>query len=571
MMKAPTGIAGLDEITGGGLPRGRTTLVAGGPGSGKTVMALQSLVHGAREGGEPGIFVAFEEQSRIIVANGDRFGWDVSSLEQERLFYLDAQPDPDLLRSGEFDIVGMLAGLETQVESMGAKRIAFDAIDIVLALMPDNASVRREIYRLHDWLLAHDLTALITGKRRSNDSPDSSFPPLEFMQFMVDCSIGLDHELVDGVSQRSIRVQKYRGSSFEENATPFFIGPTGIEVAFTYGQQRDRTPATSERISSGVERLDEMLSGGYFRGASVLLTGAPGTSKTTLAGSFTLAACERGEKTLFVSFDSHGSEIVRNLASVSIDLAPHTGDGLLRLVSMRALSGSAEIHLMRIKALVREHDARCVVIDPLSALSKTGNRGMAPSVAERLIDWGKAEGLTILCTSLVDDGSNGPAEGTPLQISTIADTWIHLSYVVHAGERNRGLSIVKSRGTSHSNQVRELVLGATGVTLTDVYTAGGEVLMGTLRWTKERADKIAAQERVASSERERAKLRAETARIEAQIELLRNQLASNQEEQDFLARREDAHFEQDAGTEDQLRARRGGATTDGDDGDRDDR
>lgn len=556
MMKRPTGIAGFDAMTGGGLPTGRTTLIEGGPGSGKTVFALQSLVHGALAHGEPGIFVAFEESRERITANASAFGWDLPALEQDRLFFLDAQPDPDLIRSGEFDLAGMLAALDARVAAMAGTRIVFDALDIVLALMSGPAAARRETYRLHKWLLERGLTALITAKAMTGSREAVSVPPLDFMQFMVDCSILLDHDVVVGTSQRNLRVRKYRGSAFEENATPFVISPQGIAVAFTEGRCHPEVPASTERVATGAAELDRMLNGGYFRGASILLSGAPGTAKTTLCGAFAEAACARGEKTLFVSFDSRSDEIVRNLESVSIRLERHIKSGALLLVSMRALNGSAESNLMRIKTLAREHEAQCVIVDPLSALSKTGNQITAPGVAERLVDWAKAEGMTIMCSSLLDEASEA-AESTPLQISTIADTWIHLSYVVRAGERNRGLSIVKSRGTAHSNQVRELVLTDGGVTLTDVYTADGEVLMGTLRWNRERADELAARERRAEAAGHSERLGAEAATIEAQITALRCQLDAKRSQEASLLSREAAYADAEAGTKAQLRERRG--------------
>ncbi|HEX7808653.1 MAG TPA: ATPase domain-containing protein, partial [Thermoanaerobaculia bacterium] len=278
-MKAPTGIAGLDEITGGGLPRGRTTLLVGGSGSGKTILALQFLVNGAQQHGEPGIFVAFEETPGRIVANAGTFGWKLEELQQGKLYFIDAQPAPDLVQSGTFDLSGMLAALGAKAEEMGAKRIVFDALDIVLALLPDASAQRREIYRLHAWLLAHEMTGIVTLKAGSDDN-GANGQPFAFMQFMVDCAVILNHTVVLGVSQRNLRVQKYRGSSFDENESPFLIGRGGFEVAVTRTLGRGQAEVTNERVSSGVARLDTMLGGGYYRDASVLITGFPGTAKT---------------------------------------------------------------------------------------------------------------------------------------------------------------------------------------------------------------------------------------------------------------------------------------------------
>jgi circadian clock protein KaiC len=524
--KAATGIIGLDAVTQGGLPRGRTTVIEGGPGCGKTVLALQTLVNGARIYDEPGIFIALEESAQRITTNAATFGWDLAGLQQRKLFFLDAQPSPELIQSGSFDLGGMLAALEAKVADMGAKRVVFDALDIVLALFDSEQAARRETYRLHEWLNDHGLTALITAKA-SPSGQGRVLETLEFLQFMVDCSIVLRHDMIESTSQRSIRIGKYRGSSFEENASPFGIGRQGIEVAYGNDTTSGRRIASTERLSSGVERLDTMLSGGYYRGAGILLTGAPGTAKTTLAGAFAIASCLRGDKTLFVTLDSPEDEIIRNLKSVDIDLLPHVESGMLRFKSTRSTTASAEIHLMRIRELAQEHGARCVVVDPISALSKMGNRGLAGSVVERLIDWAKVEGITLLCTSLIE-GDIPAAEGTAIQISTLADTWIHLNYLVHAGERNRALSIIKSRGTSHSNQVRELILDSTGLTLADIYTAGGEVLMGTLRWEKERAERQADAERRLAILRRKQELATEVDLLENRIGALQRELKAKQ-------------------------------------------
>jgi circadian clock protein KaiC len=540
--KAPTGIAGFDDVSAGGLPRSRTTLLLGGPGSGKTIFGLQFLMHGARHCKEPGIFVAFEETSKRILANAESFGWHLDELRRKKkLFFLDAQPMPDLVQSGNFDLSGMLAALEAQVKAMNARRIVFDALDIPLALLHDAASKRREIYRLHEWLLARELTGIITAKSGGDEASSFSQQPFGFMQFMVDCAVILTHSVVLGVSQRNLRVQKYRGSAFDENESPILIGPTGLEVATAPRLVGSHAKVSNERVSSGVQRLDTMLGGGYYRGSSVLVTGFPGTAKTTLSGAFAEAACRRGERTLFVSFDSDSNEVIRDLGSVGIRLDRHQKSGLLRMASARTITGSAETYLVRIKTLAKEHGARCIVIDPVSTWSKSGNDLAAHSVAERLIDWSKADGTTLLCTSLLDEMHSQSEGGSSLQISTLADTWIHLSYVVQAGERNRGLSIIKSRGTAHSNQVRELILSDAGVTLADTYAAGGEVLMGTLRWEKERAELAASEVTEVAVKLKRVRLDAEEAELEVRVRSLQVELEAKQVEKALLARTTEIH------------------------------
>jgi len=342
--------------------------------------------------------------------------------------------------------------------------------------------------------------------------------------------------VVLGVSQRNLRVQKYRGSRFDENESPFVIGTHGLEVAVARTLGSATAAVSNERVSSGVARLDTMLGGGYYRGASVLITGFPGTAKTTLSGAFAEAACRRGERTMFVSFDSDGSEVMRNLASVGIRLERHVRNGRLRIVSARTITGSAETYLMHIKSLASEHRAQCLVIDPVSTLSKSGNEQTAHSVAERLIDWSKSQGITLVCTSLLDEMANQGEASSPLQISTLADTWIHLNYLVQAGERNRGMSIVKSRGTAHSNQVRELILSDAGVTLTDAYTAGGEVLMGTLRWQKESAERLARDVADVAAKLKRLRLDAEEAELRVRLKSLSMELEAKLGEKELLER-----------------------------------
>src|SRR5271165_4058841 len=309
-----------------------------------------------------------------------------------------------------------------------------------------------------------------------------------FMQFMADCVVALKQRVVDQIALRYVQVIKYRGSSFAENEAPLVIGASGMEVADI--SATTVAPETSHaRASSGVERLDAMLGGGYFRGSSVLITGSAGTGKSILAGAFAEAACLRKERTLYVSFDENPSEVVRDLSSVGLRLGPHVKSGVLRMHSARAEASSAEVHLMKIKAIVREHQSRCMVVDPLSAIVKAGGALTAGRVAERLICLAKSEGITLVSTSLLQ-GAQPLTEETPVQISTIADTWVHLTNISQAGERNRALSIVKSRGMKNSNQVRELILSDQGIALADVYTAAGDVLMGTARWQKEAAENL---------------------------------------------------------------------------------
>lgn len=528
--KVLTGIRGLDDITNGGFPRGRATLLAGGPGSGKTVLALQALVNGAKNG-EPGIFVAFEEDSVRIVANAATFGWNLPELENQSLFFLDAKPRPDVVCAGQFDLAGLLASLKAKADKMGAKRIVFDSIDVLLSLLNDSLAERRELYRLGDWLVESGLTGIITCK--NNDSGQTNLDYQDFMQYMVDCAIFLRHDLENRVARRTLRIVKYRGSGFYAGEVALTLGDRGVEVV-SFPQILSRENAIStERVSSGVERLDSMLGGGYYRGAAVLLSGAPGTAKTTLCGSFLLAACERGERALFVGFDEPAQEIVRNLLSVGIDLEPHIASGLLQVKAIRSSLTGAEEHIGSLHNILQAHQPRCFVIDPLSAIISSDADASRRNMPEQLLEMTKSTGVTMVCSSLLDS-NDSMDESSDIQASAVADTWIHLSYEVHGGERNRALSIIKSRGTEHSNQVRELILSSNGITLADVYQSDGMVLMGTARRQKEIAEKDAEELLLAGVQHKRQELELAQAEVNARIEVLQREMAVKRSELEML-------------------------------------
>ncbi|HWP99847.1 MAG TPA: circadian clock protein KaiC, partial [Vicinamibacterales bacterium] len=487
VVRAPTGIAGFDEISGGGLPAGRATLLCGGPGTGKTVCALASLVHGATAYGEPGLFVAFEEEPRRLVANASSFGWGLRDLvRRRRIVFHDARLPRAVVRDGAFDLQGLLAGVGELARRVRARRVVFDGVDLLLGTLGDAELERREIFALHEWLAASGLTAVLTAKIEGFLDGGEAFYP--YLPYLVDCVVLFRMAIDQRTAHRSVRVLKYRGVEHSSNEFPLVISSSGVEVA-SYGRRLRDYGAPREKISSGVPRLDRMLGGGFYRGSSVLVSGAPGTAKTTLAAAFLLAACRRGERALFVSLDEAPAQIVRNMAAVGLDLRPHLASGLLRMDSIRPRADSPDHHLARICRAIVEHRARALVTDPISALGGRDAGGSADA-AKRLLDFAKERGVSVLATTLLA-GPDAAEEATAADISTMADTWIHLSYVVRAGERNRALTIVKSRGLGHSNQVRELVLSSRGVTLSDVYAAGGEVLMGTLRWEKEEAERLA--------------------------------------------------------------------------------
>jgi circadian clock protein KaiC len=528
--KVPTGITGFDEITGGGLPFERTTIVVGGAGTGKTVFALQYLVNGALLWQEPGIFVAFEENSEQLIANAASFGWDLDRLAREKLFFLDARMTADTIQAGQFDLTGMLASLKAKAAQMNAKRIVFDSIGVLLTLLGDPFLERMELYRVHDWLAQCGLTGIISARLTGDDL--ATLHRYEFLQFMSDCIVMLHHRVIDRVSLRDLRVVKYRGSSFAENEFPIVISPRGLEVA-TVNLNWPQYAVSTERVSTGVPDLDAMLEGGYFRGSSTLISGAPGSAKSTLAAAFVNAACERGERSLYVSFDESGDEIVRNMASVGIFLQPFIDKGLLFLHSIRSDVRSSEEHLIQLRRYLDEVQPSSVVIDPISAMLKAGGPKRALDISQRLMHIVKVQGITFIMTTLMETG-NVEEEATRIQISTIADTWIHLSYVIQSGERNRAITIIKSRGTAHSNQVREIILSRQGISLKEVYTAGGAVLMGTMRWEKELAEATELERIRVEMEGKRREFINTNAAIQSRIDSLKHELESRQREMEAL-------------------------------------
>jgi len=509
-------VEGLDDVADGGLPRHGITVVFGGAGAGKTIFGAQFLAEGALARGEHGILVAFEENPEKIADNVSGFDWGHALLWGGGVAIVDARLSQSVAQSGEFDLGALLAMVAAQATASGARSVVFDGIDVLLGYLRDiPALLRQEIFRLREWVHATGLTAIVTAKGDVADATISG--EYGFLQFLADCVVTLSHRLSGNTALRFLRVAKYRGARHSANEFPFAINRHGIEVASAVGQVND--PASTERISTGVDRLDSMLAGGYYRGSSVIITGAPGTAKTSLSVAFACAAVARGERTVYVSFDEAPDQIVRNAASIGIQLRPYVESGLLVLQALRGRSESAEGHATHIRTLIREFAPQNLVVDPLSAFEQPGCEADGEVAALRVIEIAKCAGITILSTSLL--GNSAPfGEHTPLNVSTIADTWMHVSYVIQSGERNRALTIIKSRGTGHSNQVRELRLSDAGVELADVYAAGGEVLMGTLRWEKENAERRASALATANAQLREQKAALALAQTDAQLQTL---------------------------------------------------
>ncbi len=536
--KALTGISGFDEISRGGLPRGRLTTIMGSPGAGKTVFALQTMVNRVNAQEEPCIFVTFEEPISRIKSNIASFDWDVSAVSDQMLHFVDARIPEDGIFAGAFDLRGLLAGLSSLIDEMGARNIVFDGIDMLLSSLQDERLERRELLRLDTWIRDSDISAIVTLKAFGAGNRDQI--RADFLQYMTDCLVVLTENVTATGFSRAIRIAKYRGSGFSANPVPLVIGGSGIDVIAFKGS-RTGYPTFHDRLSSGVPRLDALLKGGYLCGSSTLISGSPGTSKTSLAVSFLVAACERGEPAILVSFDESTEQIIAHMNSIGIDLASYVDAGLLTVSSFLSAGRSPEEHYVAIRNLLQVNRPQHLVIDPISALLKS-DYAFSAMICETLLDTAKSEGTTVLCTSLLDQVS-GTTELSASQVSTIADTWLHLSYVARDGERNRALTIVKSRGTGHSNQVRELVLSNSGIDLVDVYIAEGEVLMGSARAQKEaESERLRVLDAIAA-ERQRLILERQLSEARMQVEAANLEVGWKQREADMFSKAEKIRVE----------------------------
>lgn len=520
-MRIPTGSSVLDEVTGGGLPAKRITLIEGAAGSGKTILSLQILVQGAEAGGSNGVFVCFEESRAEIHRDAASLGWDLAALEEAgRLSIVECAPDPDLERAGGFDLQGLLAIVEAQAKKIGADLVVFDSLDVLSKLIGDPLSESQEFYRLKQWGRRLGLTCILTGRRATAAQPGSTDTDgYNFLPYLSDACITLDQQRVDNVSVRTLRVSKIRGSVGAGITLPFSIAARRIAIA-PPGALEVSHQVSTERMTSGVERLDKLLGGGYFRGSGILISGAPGTAKTSLAMAFIEAVCSRGERAFLLSFDEAADQMVRNARSIGIDLERYRGNGLLRMLSLRSGAASLEEQLVRVFAELEAHRPVAVAVDPISALARAPGSLYSISPSQRLMDFAKSRGISILMTTLIDAEGDTGIISTAASISTIADTWIHLEFKSHGGERNRSLGVMKSRGTNHSHQVRELILSDRGIDLADVFTAGGEVLMGTARVERE-GEMVAQEEHQRRLFAERLRdLEGERSRIEVELEKL---------------------------------------------------
>ncbi len=518
--KVPTGINGFDEITGGGLPRGRPTLLTGAAGSGKTLFGIEFLVRGARDFGEPGVLIAFEEAQSDLGINVASLGFDLDQLERDGLLAIDAfRLDPaEIVATGDFDLEGLFIRLAHAVESVGAKRVVLDTMELLFSALPNEAIIRGELGRLFRWLKEHGLTTVITGER--GKLGDLTRYGIE--EYVSDCVVTLDHRVHDEISTRRLRVVKYRGSLHGTNEYPFLITEKGLvvvpitSVGLTY-------EASDERVSTGVPRLDEMLMGGVYRGSSVMISGTAGTGKTSLGAIMVDAACARGERALFFSFEESPDQLVRNMRSIGIDLQRWVDTGLLQLEAVRPTAFGFEEHLAMLHRLLDESEPQLVVLDAVASLTHAGARSETTSAISRDLDLLKGRGITTVMTTLTHGLSH---ESSEVDVSSLVDTWLLVRNDESNGERNRLMFVIKSRGSAHSNQVREFVLSDQGADLLDVYVGPNGVLTGSERVEQVSWERLAQATRADETERRRQELVQRSAAFEAQIAALQAQLTA---------------------------------------------
>jgi circadian clock protein KaiC len=544
LKKCPTGILGLDEITGGGLPKGRTTIVCGGPGCGKSMLGVEFLVHGAMEFNEPGVLMAFEETPRDIATNMASLGFDIQALARKKKLYLDflsVEPS-EIKESGDYDLEGLFIRLRAAIAAVGAKRVMFDTLEALFSDFSNPQILRAEFRRLFRWLKDRGLTAIVTAERG-----EGNLTRYGLEEYVSDCVILLDHRVKNQISERRLRIVKYRGTSHGADEYPFLIDERGMSILPLSALQLQHK-VWNERVSSGIPDLDKMLEGqGYYRGTSVLVTGTAGSGKTSVSAAFIDAACRRGERCLFIDFEESRDQVSRNMKSIGLNLNRWARNGLLTHAAWRPTQFGIEMHLLRIHKLIEKHKPQCVVIDPITNLMHGSGDKEVYSMMMRLMDFLKNSGITAIFVSLTAGGSK--LESSTVGVSSLADTWILLRDIESDGERNRCIYVLKSRGMAHSNQLREFVITAKGIKLIPPYIGPGGVLTGSSRINQEAKEKFAAMQRDFEIARKQREVSRKRLALEAQAASLQAELvAVDREAEDFTRenkkREQQAHVEQ---------------------------
>lgn len=536
LAKCPTGIVGLDEITKGGIPRGRPTLICGGPGCGKTLFGMEFLVRGVEQG-EPGVFVAFEEQPKELAENVASLGFDLRKLEKQKKLFIEYihLERSEIDETGEYDLDALFWRLGDAIDSVGAKRVVLDTLETLFASFSNEAILRSELRRLFRWLKDREVTAVITAERG-----DGSLTRQGLEEYVSDCVILLDHRLSEEVATRRLRVVKYRGTSHGTNEYPFLIDSSGIDVLpiTSIGLTHE---VSDERVGTGIHDLDRMLGGGIFRGSSVLISGTAGSGKSSISAHMARASAERGERCLMLAYEESPRQIVRNMKSIGLDLDPLIKKGLLHCIAARPTTFGMEMHLATIHKAVRELKPQLVVVDPITNFFTIADQNEVKTMLMRLVDFLKTEQITAVFTSLTSGGS--ALEATEAGVSSLIDTWLLLRDLESNGERNRALYVLKSRGTANSNQIREFLLTSEGVKLVAPYLGPEGVLTGSARLAQEakEAAEVARRREEAGRKRRTAERRRKA--IEAEIATLRAELEVEAEELELLALEETARVE----------------------------
>jgi len=526
LKKVPTGITGFDDITGGGLPAGRPSLVCGGPGCGKSLFATEFLVRGAIEFNEPGVMMTFEETVNDIKKNVASLGYDISGLiDQKKLFIDHVHIDRNKIEeNGEYDLEGLFIRLDHAIKTIKARRVVLDTAETLFSGLTNEAILRSELHRLFTWLKDKGITTVLTGERGTGQLTRKGLE-----EYVSDCVVLLDHRVNGQVSTRRLRIVKYRGSMHGTNEYPFLINDTGICVMPITRAGMDYE-VSHQRISSGLPAVDDMLGGkGFYRGSSILLSGTAGTGKSSLAAYLAEAACRRGERCLYFSFEESPSQIMRNMKSIGLDLEPHMRKGKLRFHSTRPTVHGIEMHLVLMHKQIEDFKPAVVIIDPASNLKMAGTPDDATSMFIRLIDFLRKQKITAFMTSLTDP-ARGTLEATDEGLSSLVDTWMLLRDVEIGGERNRLIYVLKSRGMPHSNQAREFVITPRGIKLIDAYLGEHGVLTGSARLNQENRERAARQTSKEEFERKQLALEHRRKAINAQIDALRASIAADEEE-----------------------------------------
>lgn len=523
--KAPTGITGLDEITLGGLPKGRPTLICGGAGAGKTLFAIEFIVRGAMEYGEPGVIVTFEEKTEDLQSNVASLGYDLKKMQKDGLIRMDFVhiDRSEIEETGEYDLSGLFIRLNHAIDSIGAKRVILDTIENLFGGLTNEGILRAELRRLFAWLKDKGVTAMITAEKG-----DGTLTRHGLEEYVSDCVILLDHRVIDQISTRRLRVVKYRGSEHGTNEYPFLIDEDGISVLPITSLQLDNK-VSSQKVSSGIAGMDIMMDGrGFYRGSSILVSGTAGTGKTSIAATFVDAACKRKERCLYFAFEESPAQIIRNMSSIGLNLQPHVDAGLLHFHASRPTLYGLEMHLVTIHKKIAELKPRIVILDPITNLITAGLMPEVKSILIRLIDFLQANQITVMFTAL--NLNTIVNEQTDEGVSSLVDAWITIRYIETNAERNRGLFIMKSRGMKHSNKIREFVISDDGLDLIDVYNGPDGILTGSAREAQQVSEATGAEMRKYSLGRKDKQIDRKRKTLEAKIASLHEEFDTIQEE-----------------------------------------